>query len=183
MGVHVSFQHLARSPVIRYGHHTGRTVYPKKIRKVPCSGALPDLYLHSKTGFLHRFIQGRTFVIRGDTGSNIFAQVLTRKPRCMTIDGFSGLFGFIDLCEYLPVAVDDSRIVHHLAKGDHVLYLEQSLHCIRPYTAPGGLEIRCRHAGRGGIIDIDGGISAILDHKSQSGYSQNICDLVRIAYH
>ena len=88
-----------------------------------------------------------------------------------------------ELLELRLAPGDDAGEVHHLRQPDHAPPPEQALEVAWQQAAPGGFEVRGRHAGRGHEEDVQRQVVAEVGEPVHSVRPEDVGDLVGVGDH
>ncbi|OPZ81950.1 MAG: hypothetical protein BWY76_02865 [bacterium ADurb.Bin429] len=118
LAVNMPPQQVVRVQVIAAEHAGGGGFGDERqqFRAVPRGGAFANQYTHPQRDAFARFFQRRHLMVGGDTGVNVGAQGLAAYPRRMPVNGLTVAARGSQEGHHARVALDDRRIVHHLAQ-------------------------------------------------------------------
>src|SRR4030042_474607 len=77
-------------------------------------------------------------------------------------------------------AGEDAGVVHHLAQADTVAVTQNFLNDLRAENRPGGLQMSCRHAGRGHEKQVEWQTPGAVQHVLYAFKSANISNFMKV---
>ena len=117
----------------------------------------------------------------GDTCLSVFPQHGTGYRRRMAVDGFVVLLGSIDFSHQFRVAVDDTRVVHHLREIIDVRHGHQFLNSVGIEGTSSRFKSRGRHTTRRAKEKLERHLLSVVNHVADAFFAQYIGDFVRVA--
>src|SRR2546425_8100743 len=93
--------------------------------QVPCSRAFTDHEPHAQANTLARLRKRGTFVIGHHARRSIGTEVALAQPWSMSIDNQAMFVRGYDLCQYLLIAMQHTRHIHHFGEAEDTFVFKQ----------------------------------------------------------